>query len=353
MRFAPSDPAEQTQVRIFSGDPQLTADFDAAFIRVRPSEFADLFATASLTPRTVSAGDLRRASDVFDDYIGQTFNIDLRDLSRERWSLDPDDRRSHRGGPDPAARQPHLCAFDEGRRGHLALRSQASPQHRGLRVATETRQPRPVLRRGRARRIRHSPPRSRRRLQPRSDVGRGYRDAQDQDPIDRALVDDAAARRIADRPQRGDRGTRTAAVSAGHRAEQRDRQLSRPRSGATAEISLHVTYGGRLEPQQIDREGIVLDQQGQANVQQEELYIPVEPQYIYSNRNYWYPQSTVTDYADQRACASRSRRSSTSSPAGAETEPPAPAPGAVPPGQRAAQAVSSSRPIGRCATCPA
>ena len=53
MHFAPSDPAEQTQIRIFSGEPQLTTDFDAAFIRVRPSEFADLFAAASLTPRTV------------------------------------------------------------------------------------------------------------------------------------------------------------------------------------------------------------------------------------------------------------------------------------------------------------
>ena len=65
-----------------------------------------------------------------------------------------------------------------------------------------------------------------------------------------------------------------------------------------AEITLRLIYSGRLEPQQIDREGVVLDPQG--NVQQEDVYIPVEPQYIYSNRNYWYPQSTVTDYATSR-----------------------------------------------------
>ena len=151
MHFAPSDPAEQTQIRIFSGEPQLTTDFDAAFIRVRPSEFADLFAPVA-HPRTVSAGDLRRASDVFDEYIGQTFNIDLRDLSRERWSLIPTtgdliaEVRTRRLGSLTYARR-------EGRRGHLALRSQAPPEHRGLRVATETRHPGPVLRRGRARRI--------------------------------------------------------------------------------------------------------------------------------------------------------------------------------------------------------
>ena len=59
--------------------------------------------------------------------------------------------------------------------------------------------------------------------------------------------------------------------------------------------------------------------------QQEEVYIPVEPQYIYSNRNYWYPQSTVTDYATS-ACASRCRRSSTSSRVEERRPPPAAAP---------------------------
>ena len=44
---------------------------------------------AALKPVPVAAGDFRRASDFFDDNIGQTFNLDLRDLSRDRWSLIP------------------------------------------------------------------------------------------------------------------------------------------------------------------------------------------------------------------------------------------------------------------------
>ncbi len=67
MRFAPSDPAERTQARIFSGEEQVTADFDAAFVRVPPAEFAGLFPPSAITPRSVSASDVRRASDVFDD----------------------------------------------------------------------------------------------------------------------------------------------------------------------------------------------------------------------------------------------------------------------------------------------
>jgi hypothetical protein len=42
----------------------------------------------------------------------------------------------------------------------------------------------------------------------------------------------------------------------------------------------------------------VLDRQ--SNGQQEDVYIPIEPQYIYSNRSYWYPQNMVTDYAISR-----------------------------------------------------
>ena len=38
---------------------------------------------------TVVAADLRRATSVFEDYVGRTLQIDLNDLSRDRWSLEP------------------------------------------------------------------------------------------------------------------------------------------------------------------------------------------------------------------------------------------------------------------------
>ena len=76
------------------------------------------------------------------------------------------------------------------------------------------------------------------------------------------------------------------------------------------ELELTVVYGGRLASQTVDREAISV-QQGSAQVQHEEVTIPLEPQFVYSNRSYWYPQATVTDYATAVLTIS-CRRSSTS-----------------------------------------
>ncbi len=67
------------------------------------------------------------------------------------------------------------------------------------------------------------------------------------------------------------------------------------------EFTLSVIYSGRLEPSEIDREAIALAamavaQSGQAQ-ERDVVTIPLEPRYIYSNNSYWYPQSTVSDYA--------------------------------------------------------
>ncbi len=62
------------------------------------------------------------------------------------------------------------------------------------------------------------------------------------------------------------------------------------------ELELTVVYGGRLASQTVDREAISV-QQGSAQVQHEEVTIPLEAHFVYSNRSYWYPQATVTDYA--------------------------------------------------------
>jgi hypothetical protein len=57
------------------------------------------------------------------------------------------------------------------------------------------------------------------------------------------------------------------------------------------EIWLNVSYSGALPPQTFDREAIQFAQEVQDN------FVQLEPRYLYSNRSYWYPQSTVTDYA--------------------------------------------------------
>jgi hypothetical protein len=89
LHFSPADAAEKTQVRIFGGNEALTEDFDAAFLRVSPAEFSVKFDSASLKPREVSQEDMRKATAFFDEYVGRTLQLNLADLSRDRWSLTP------------------------------------------------------------------------------------------------------------------------------------------------------------------------------------------------------------------------------------------------------------------------
>jgi hypothetical protein len=89
MTLAPQAKAEQTQIRIFSGDASFDAEFEGAFIRVRPTEFAARFSSESLVPRQITGADLRRAEGIFEEFVGRTLQIDLTDLSRDRWSVVP------------------------------------------------------------------------------------------------------------------------------------------------------------------------------------------------------------------------------------------------------------------------
>ena len=58
-------------------------------------------------------------------------------------------------------------------------------------------------------------------------------------------------------------------------------------------------YRGRLPAQTFDREaiGVAADLEQQQDTKVQDVPIPFEPRYLYSNRSYWYPQSIVTDYA--------------------------------------------------------
>ena len=63
---------------------------------------------------------------------------------------------------------------------------------------------------------------------------------------------------------------------------------------AGTELWLDVRYSGPVAPQAFDREAI---QVGRRRRQEQRMEIPLQPRYLYSNRSYWYPQATVTDYA--------------------------------------------------------
>ena len=89
MRFAPQPEAERGQIRIFSGADVLETRFEAAFIRVHPRSFNSRVSTSRLVELPVDPDALRAARVVFDEFIGQSFTLDLSEVSDRLWSLNP------------------------------------------------------------------------------------------------------------------------------------------------------------------------------------------------------------------------------------------------------------------------
>jgi Peptidase family M1 domain len=294
MKFAPPDEAERTQIRIFTGADEIQSEFDAAFIRLRPSEFESRFKAESLVSRSVAPAELRRAVDVFDEYIGRTLQLDLTDLSRERWSLIPSpgdliaEIRTRRLGTLTYARSGNeaedITIFDRRRRRNISLYASAAKlAARGRYYSEDDLVDYDVL---------------------------AYEIDATLSP-DRYWINGTAHVRV--KVRSGAMTTMTLKL-----AEQLTvRGVYSPGAGRLLhlrvvnqnnlivnlpapafrdnEFTLSVVYSGRLEPSEMDREAIEV----QANQQQEREIptIPLEPRYIYSNNSYWYPQSTVSDYA--------------------------------------------------------
>ena len=89
MTFTPTPETERGQVRLMTGAETLQTRFDAAFLRMNPSDFADRVSRSALTERPVDPRELKRADEVFRQDVPKSFGLDLTDLSRESWSLLP------------------------------------------------------------------------------------------------------------------------------------------------------------------------------------------------------------------------------------------------------------------------
>jgi hypothetical protein len=291
MEFTPKAESERGQLRIFSGSDALKTGFDTVFVRLPPYEFRERVAAETLKPRAVDAGDLRRASQVFDTYLPKSFQLDLNDLSAARWSLTP-------------AANDFVAEIVTGRFGALTYaRSNSEPEDISF------------FERRRHRNISVYP--SDAKLASR---GRFFSEDERMDydvtryeietafAPDRLWIDGTArlsihtlanyfstlTLRLADplivrsvtSPQFG-RLLHLRVVG------QNNVLIGFPATivGGT-DIDLVITYGGRLIPQGADREAVAVAQE-----RREETVIPLEPQFLYSNRSYWYPQSPVTDYA--------------------------------------------------------
>lgn len=321
MRFSPPDPAERTQVRIFGGSETLTQDFDAVFLRINPAEFSSKFDTAALKPREVSPEDMRKATAIFDEYVGRTLQLDLSDLSPDRWSLTPPfgdliaEVRTKKFGSLTYARSwneaEDVSVFDRKRRKNISVyASEDKLAERGRFYSEDDLVDYDVLAYDIEANI--APARSAiagvARVKLKVLTG-GITS------LTLRLAESLGVRGVYS-PQFGRLlhlrviGQNSLIVN-----------LPAPLVGG-AEMWLEIRYGGRLLSQSFDREAIDLGQDLQ------EPYVPGEQRYLYSNRSYWYPQGVVTDYATAKLRITVPAEYDVVA-TGDPTGPPAPPPGVV------------------------
>jgi hypothetical protein len=296
MRFQPTPETERGQVRIFAGSSQLETRFDAAFVRA--GSLDDHADRSSLVPRTVDPRDLKRAEQIFREESPKSFAVDLADLTRDTWSLLP-------GGGDflaeirtrrfdtltyarSASEAEDISLFERRRQRNIAVyTSKQRLATRGAFYNEDDLAPYDVLDYDIS--VTSIPERewiegvTKMRLRIRSPAVGQLSIRLSNSLTVRSVVSDLFGRLFSLRV-----------------ANQNTILVNLPSTLLRdAELSLTITYSGRLEPQQPDREALALGQRSQ-NISSEfdEGFFPrAEPAYLYSNRNYWYPQPMVSDYA--------------------------------------------------------
>jgi len=303
--FSPTPKVERGQVRIFTGSETLDTAFTAALLRVSPFEYRALVSETSLVPLDgVDDRAFRRAVQVFDDDIANSFTLDLSDLSRDTWSLLPQ--------PGDFVAEVRTRRFDK------------------LTYARSTGEPEDVSLFQRKRRRNISVYASEEKLASR---GEFYNedDLVEYDVLDYAVdstfsperdwLEGSTKLRLRVRAfalstlqlKLADELTVNSVVS-----DQFGRLLFlRVRNqngivinlpspvGRDFQLTLTISYQGRLPQQGINEDsiGVEADQQGAGrgrSFDQLDEGLPVvspEPNWLFSNRAQWYPQASVTDYA--------------------------------------------------------
>jgi len=295
--FNPPDPIERHQLKRFSGAEAINDNVEAMFLRLNPSDFESRIAEGSLQPTPVVRSEANRARAVFNQWANRSFNVALGDLSSDRWTFLPAagdalaDILTRRFKWLTYARAMNqnedVSLFDRDNRTNLSV--YASPS----KIAT----------RGQF----YS-----------EDDDRAY-DVEHYDlnvrfVPERQQVSGTATMRV--RLLRHDMDTLTIklaqplAVSAltgtGYgrllhlRVIGQDSLIvSFPEPQPMGKVlTLSLVYSGQLPPQSLSREAINLTVQDPLPAR--ENMIPPEPNYSYSVNSFWYPQSTVTDYATSR-----------------------------------------------------
>ena len=293
MTFSPSTDAERRQIALLTGGPSLGQSFDAAMIRLNPADRTLRLSPDQLAAVAVDRKELLRAQDVFADEVGKSFSVDLADLSRDTWSLIPSignilmEVRTRKYGTLTYAHdggdQEDISLFDRLRRRNLAIYSSKSKlATRGpffdedddaeidvLDCNVETTfVPERFWMEGR----------TRLRVRVRAYALSALTLRLAERLVVRSVSSDLHGRLLHIRV----RNQNSLVVNLPEPLNRND------------ELTLTISYGGRHEPQGVDRENMTVATQVQTS---ELAFTEAEPHYLYSNRSYWYAQSPQNDFA--------------------------------------------------------
>lgn len=298
--FSPKPEAERGQLRIFCGADSLRADFGELFIRLNPGDYDQRIA-GTLTPRTVEPSQLRRANQIFDAYVSKSFQVDLGDMSTARWSLVPvpDDfiaeinMRKYgaltyaRSGLDPE----DVSLFDRRRRINISIyASDEKLATRGRFYSEDDAVEYDVTH---------------------YDVTAAFSPDQSEVVGEATLSIRLRSRGVSTLSLRLADPLVVESVTSrefGRLFFLRVTGQNILLIGFTGEVApdtafqVSIRYAGHLKPQSIQAEAIRVQQQPQEPAPV--IEIPPEPDYLYSNRAYWYPQGLVTGYATARMAIS-------------------------------------------------
>ena len=291
MRFTPAPETEQRQIALLTGRPEMRQRFNAAFVRFHPAEAPGRLPASQLVPVAVNARALDQARSVFEEEVGKSYGVDLADLSRATWSLVPPvgdmlaEIRTRRYGTLTYARSSSdaedITLFDRERRRNLSVyASRARLSARGPFYDEDANAEFDVL-----------------DYHVEADIApdRLWHEGSTRLRIlVKAFALSTLTLRLAEPLQvRAVVSRRHGRLLALRVRNQNSLVINLPEPAARGdELQLTVTYGGRLEPQEPDRENLGAGQIVRELVMPEPL-----PALLYTTRSYWHAQAPLTDYA--------------------------------------------------------
>jgi hypothetical protein len=294
MVFKPTPKTEQGQARLFAGADAVESRFDAAYVRLSPYDFEQYLSDGALALSPADPRQFARAREIFDEDVAKSFSLDLSDMSRDIWSILPQ--------PGDMVAEVRTRRF----RGLTYARAQSEAED----VTFFSRE------RKRNIAIYASP-------QKLSSRGQFYNedDLTEYDILDYDIDIDVAPDRewltgravVRLRVKAFVLGALTLTLADTYTitsitSKELGRLLFlrvRNQNGVVVnlpsplsrdyELTLTVTYQGRIEKQSIDSESI--EQERPPPRPDEMPTLPVDRNWLLSNRSHWYPQPAVTDYA--------------------------------------------------------